>query len=88
MEKTYVADAHAEPRAPLSQVLEKKYLRGRGRYGSSPHPKVNTVHLVLQEREKPLIQSVHQPWLDRKSIQLEQVYEIKRSQRPIKPIHC
>ncbi|KAJ3367661.1 hypothetical protein HDU91_001228 [Kappamyces sp. JEL0680] len=45
------ADAYIkESSHGLSQKFIKKYVRGRGRYGATPHPKAARLEIVLQER--------------------------------------
>ncbi len=70
---------------------------GRGRYGSTPHPKICRLEFYLQEREKPFdlrendpLEWVRQRLRDsrRKYVDLsEKVYEEKRRSRPIKPVY-
>ncbi|KAJ3157460.1 Rab geranylgeranyltransferase [Geranomyces michiganensis] len=52
--KTYIADAYVKQNAAILQTyLVKRYLRGRGRYGATPHPVSTLLELTLQERDKP-----------------------------------
>ena len=47
--------------AVLSNGWSKRYLRGRGRYGATPHPKTALLQFILQEREKPFTKRVADP---------------------------
>jgi pyruvate/oxaloacetate carboxyltransferase len=77
--------------------LTKRYLRGRGRYGATPHPKVATLDLILQEREKPFAVKENDPleWVRAKLRDhkqefvknADQIYAEKRAKRPIKPVY-
>ncbi|KAJ3203970.1 hypothetical protein HDU67_009847 [Dinochytrium kinnereticum] len=97
--KTYIADAFVQKNgAVLSQELQKRYLRGRGRYGATPHAKTALVELTLQERERPFPKREGDPleWIRRRlRLRLgevvegpEEVYEGVRRRRVVKTVHC
>lgn len=53
LSNTYIAEAYVKESAHgLSQRFQSKYLRGRGRYGATPHPKTARLEIILQERTK------------------------------------
>ncbi|TPX58054.1 hypothetical protein PhCBS80983_g03406 [Powellomyces hirtus] len=99
LNKTYVADAYVKKNAAILQnYLVKRYLRGRGRYGSTPHPVSTLLELTLQERDKPFQVRENDPleWLrDRLrerqkpfAKSAEQVYEEVRTRRKVKEVFC
>lgn len=69
LEKTYIGISQANPADAyiknsshgLSQKFVKKYLRGRGRYGATPHPKTARLEVILQEREKRFVMREQDP---------------------------
>ena len=75
----------------------KSYIRGRGRYGATPHPRSALITLLIQERDKPFASKVQDPMEKLKQeLRLKQIpwvrdpeslYEYKRSQRPLKQIY-
>ncbi|KAJ3185003.1 hypothetical protein HDU87_002569 [Geranomyces variabilis] len=97
--KTYVADAYVKQNAAILQTyLVKRYLRGRGRYGATPHPVSTLLELTLQERVKPFAARESDPleWVrDRLRERqkpfaktAEEVYTDVRSRRKVKEVHC
>ncbi|KND01241.1 uncharacterized protein SPPG_04332 [Spizellomyces punctatus DAOM BR117] len=99
LKKTFVADAYVKENAAILQSqLVKRYLRGRGRYGATPHPVTALLEITLQEREKPFSIRDSDPleWLrerlrDRQRPfvkSAEEVYNDVRSKRPIKQVFC
>lgn len=78
--------------------MVKRYLRGRGRYGATPHPITTLLEITLQERDKPFAMRTKDPleWVrDRlrerqkpfvKSA--EELYIETRKKRPIKEVYC
>jgi hypothetical protein len=83
--------------AVLSKSLQKRYIRGRGRYGSTPHAKTCLLELTLQERDKPFDRKLQDPleWIrarlrDRMrpwTKSPEEIYETIKSKRSTKVIH-
>eukprot|EP00842_Homolaphlyctis_polyrhiza_P000022 jgi/Hompol1/101/HPOL_004067-RA len=99
LKNTYVAEAFVrQNKAIVSEQLMQKYLRGRGRYGSTPHIKSALLEVVLQERNRPFDIRLNDPleWIRvrlRKRYEgvvddAETVYLKRRQERPIKPIYC
>ncbi len=93
-----LAHASAEKEAAAyAKILLKEYIKGRGRYGSTPHPLTTTVHFVFQERDKLLESRARDPleWLRSKlrntqaqyTKNAESVYEEMRSKRPVKQVY-
>lgn len=86
LKSTYIADAYSRKDALLSNGL-KKYIKGRGRYGSTPQFVSTTVRLVLQERTKGFARRMQDP--------LEPLREKIRSRsapsepavHPVKPVY-
>jgi hypothetical protein len=98
LSKTYIADAYVkDSKTGVSTRFIKKYLRGRGRYGATPHPKFARLEFVLQQREKGFAVRENDPleWVrtrlrERRSEftkNAEEVYQEYRVKRPIKPIY-
>ncbi|KAI8928801.1 hypothetical protein BC831DRAFT_446628 [Entophlyctis helioformis] len=98
LKRTYIAEAFArENKAILSKELVRKYLRGRGRYGATPHIKSALLEVTLQERDKPFAVRENDPleWVRvRMRNRLagyipdaESVYTKKRTARPVKPVY-
>ncbi|KAJ3059968.1 hypothetical protein HK102_009734, partial [Quaeritorhiza haematococci] len=98
LSKTYIADVYVHKSAILPRLLVKKYLRGRGRYGATPHPKTCLLHVTLQERTKPFVKRERDPleWIRERLREAQrphckapdQVYEELRIKRPIKAVYC
>ncbi|KAJ3189220.1 hypothetical protein HDU85_002845 [Gaertneriomyces sp. JEL0708] len=98
LSKTYVADAYVKDSAILQMQMVKMYLRGRGRYGATPHPKSALLEITLQEREKPFAVRENDPleWVREKlrdkqrqfTKSAEEVYAQTRSKRPVKEVYC
>nr|KAJ3418158.1 hypothetical protein HK105_000272 [Polyrhizophydium stewartii] len=97
LKRTYVAEAITRKnKAIVSEQLMKKYLRGRGRYGATPHIKSALIEVVLQERGKPFAVRLNDPleWIRVRLRQryagivpdAETVYEKMRTKRPVKPV--
>jgi hypothetical protein len=73
-------------------------LRGRGRYGATPHPKTAKLEITFQERERGFSIRDADPleWIrsrlrDRKrdiTPTATEIYATKREKRPIKEIFC
>ncbi|KAI9363995.1 hypothetical protein DFJ73DRAFT_810558 [Zopfochytrium polystomum] len=62
LSKTYVADCFVERNgAVLSQEFVRRFIRGRGRYGATPHPVSSLVEVTLQERERPFDRRLADP---------------------------
>lgn len=54
LSKTFIADVYVKQNAAyFSDLFKKRYLRGRARYGSSPHAKTCLLRFTLQERDGP-----------------------------------
>jgi ribosomal protein L22 len=98
LSKTYIADAYVKNTSTgISQQFIKKFLRGRGRYGATPHAKISRLEFILQEREKPFAVRVNDPleWVRvrlrerRKEFTktAEEIYQEYRERKPIKPIY-
>ncbi|KAJ3407888.1 hypothetical protein HDU80_007518 [Chytriomyces hyalinus] len=104
LEKTYVADAFIKPNgAILSTQFRKRFLKGRGRYGSTQHAITAMLELTLQEREKPFARKVADPleWVrarlrarvgDMKkgdaSLKVQDVFERVSSKKVVKEVFC
>ncbi|KAI9204882.1 uncharacterized protein BJ171DRAFT_503945 [Polychytrium aggregatum] len=98
LNKTYIAEAYVKPEAVLSEKLTKNFIRGRGRYGSTPHIVSSILQLTLQEREKPFkkrlddpLEFIRERLRERQQayiVDAEQVYQTVRAKRPIKPVYC
>ncbi|KAI8821240.1 hypothetical protein BJ741DRAFT_715630 [Chytriomyces cf. hyalinus JEL632] len=104
LEKTYVADAFIKPNgAVLSTQFRKRFLKGRGRYGSTQHAITAMLELTLQEREKPFARKVADPleWVrarlrarvgDMKkgdaSLKVQDVFERVSSKKVVKEVFC
>ncbi|KAJ3268061.1 hypothetical protein HDV01_003502 [Terramyces sp. JEL0728] len=99
LKRTFIADAYVKnTKHGLQTRFVKKYLRGRGRYGATPHPLVCKLEFILQERALGFQKRINDPleWLrsklrDRKretTETAEQLYQQKRNKRPIKPVYC
>ncbi|EGF83636.1 hypothetical protein BATDEDRAFT_86037 [Batrachochytrium dendrobatidis JAM81] len=81
----------------LSKEIKQKFLRGRGRYGATPHIKTALLKIVLQEREKPFdvrhndplewircrLRKVHKEFTP----SAEELYTKIRKECPVKPIY-
>ncbi len=75
-------------------------MRGRGRYGATPHPKTARLEIVLQERqnggfkkrtEEDPLEWIRMRLRNRKKDHVstaEEIYREKRLVRPIKPIYA
>ncbi|KAH6565850.1 hypothetical protein BASA50_000071 [Batrachochytrium salamandrivorans] len=98
LNRTYICDILSKENAAiLSDGLKKKFLRGRGRYGSTPHIKSALLKFVLQERDRPFQTRLDDPleWIRvrlRKRYaeftpNAEAVYARCRTERPVKPVH-
>ncbi|KAJ1567086.1 hypothetical protein HK096_011022 [Nowakowskiella sp. JEL0078] len=97
LNKTYIADVYAFREAIASKVFIKAYVRGRGRYGSTPHPITSMLSFILQEREEPFKKRVNDPleWIRDRLRQrqtefeksADEIYIEKRQKRPIKVIY-
>ena len=84
--------------AVLSTNMQKRYIKGRGRYGATPHVNASLVKLILQERDKPFLMRESDPleWVRERLRQrqepwvknVDEVYEKARANRPIKAVHC
>jgi hypothetical protein len=97
LQKTFIADAYVKNGTGLSKRFVKKYLKGRGRYGSTPHPKTAKIQIIFQQREKEFQKRLEDPleWIrkrlrDRKRSTTKtanQIYIEKRQSRPLKVIY-
>ncbi|KAJ3069827.1 hypothetical protein HDU99_002828 [Rhizoclosmatium hyalinum] len=101
LNKTYVADAFVKPDgAVLSTQFKSRFLRGRGRYGSTQHPVTALLEFTLQQRDAPFARREADPleWIrkrlrDRvaggavKDVEAE-VYSKVAARRVVKEIHC
>jgi hypothetical protein len=98
LSKTYIADAYVkESKTGISEQFTKKYLRGRGRYGATPHPKFARLELIFQQREQGFAARENDPleWVRVRMRQRKknstktalELYEEKRQKRIIKPIY-
>ena len=56
----FLADVYVKQGANLSSRM-MTYIKGRGRYGPTPHPKLATLELILQERNEPFSIRVNDP---------------------------
>ncbi|KAJ3005255.1 UNVERIFIED_CONTAM: hypothetical protein HDU68_004682 [Siphonaria sp. JEL0065] len=101
LNKTYVADAYIKDNgAILSQQFTKRFLRGRGRYGSTQHAITGLLEITLQEREAPFARRVADPleWVRKRLrdrvaggavVDVEkEVYSQVVKNRVVKEIHC
>ncbi|KAJ3005143.1 hypothetical protein HKX48_000846, partial [Thoreauomyces humboldtii] len=95
--RTYIADAYVKKNAAILQShLVKRYLRGRGRYGATPHPVSTLLELTLQERDAPFPVRENDPleWVRDRLRQrqkpfvktAEEIYTEKRERRKVKEI--
>ncbi|KAJ3412785.1 hypothetical protein HDV05_000252 [Chytridiales sp. JEL 0842] len=95
LSKTYIADGYVKKNAAvLSKPLQKRYIRGRGRYGATPHPKTCLLELTLQERNKPFDRKLADPleWIRARlrdrlrpfTKSPDEVYEAVKTKRPPK----
>ena len=95
----YTADAYIKKdEGSLSNVMIKKYLKGRGRYGATPHAKVALFSVVLQERSRPFDFRLADPLEPIKArLRARQVpftktatelYQQSRIRRPVKALFC
>ncbi|ORY37049.1 hypothetical protein BCR33DRAFT_721690 [Rhizoclosmatium globosum] len=89
LNKTYVADAFVKPDgAVLSAQFKSRFLRGRGRYGSTQHPRCS-----LCSREADPLEWIRKRLRDRvaggavKDVEAE-VYSKVAARRVVKEIHC
>ncbi|KAK5665212.1 hypothetical protein QVD99_008057 [Batrachochytrium dendrobatidis] len=94
LEKTYIGK---DGEVILSKEIKQKFLRGRGRYGATPHIKTALLKIVLQEREKPFdvrhndplewircrLRKVHKEFTP----SAEELYTKIRKECPVKPIY-
>ena len=97
LDSTYIADVYANPKGSIFSKTMKKYIKGRGRYGSTPTPISTSLEIILQERKTPFkafendplerlkdkLREKQRPWV--KSV--HEIYKEKRSIRPIKQIY-
>ncbi|KAJ3097002.1 hypothetical protein HDU97_005338 [Phlyctochytrium planicorne] len=86
LEKTFVADAFVKKNgAILCQEMKARYLRGRGRFGATPHAKTALLEFVLQEREKGFRRKESDPleWIRRRlrSLQLKDVVAVDADEK-------
>lgn len=99
LEKTFIADAYVlNTSNGLSKRFVKKYLKGRGRYGSTPHAKVAKLQIILQERDKPFQARSADPleWIrarlrERKRDFVptaDEIYTQSRIKRPVKVVYA
>jgi hypothetical protein len=99
LEKTYIADAYVlNTSNGLAKKFVKKYLKGRGRYGSTPHAKVAKLQIILQERDKPFQARSADPleWIrarlrERKRSHVQtadEIYTLARIKRPVKVVYA
>jgi hypothetical protein len=52
LKKCYIAEAYVHASSHgLSRRFVEKYLRGRGRYGATPHVKTARLEILIQQRE-------------------------------------
>ncbi|KAI8826841.1 uncharacterized protein EV422DRAFT_511621 [Fimicolochytrium jonesii] len=97
--RTYIADAYVKKNGAILQTqLLKKYLRGRGRYGATPHPITTLLEITLQERDTPFkaVQKDPLEWVRERLRQrqvlfaksAEEVYREVRGRRRIKEVYC
>lgn len=62
LSKTYIAEAFVKNSSHgLSKLFVKKYLKGRGRYGSTPHPKTALLEFTFQQRKKQFKSKLDDP---------------------------
>ncbi|RKO99058.1 hypothetical protein CXG81DRAFT_20815 [Caulochytrium protostelioides] len=98
LDKTYIADveATANDLSGVYPAFAKAYIRGRGRYGATPHPKSTHLTFVFQQREKPF-ESRETDVLEWARSQLrqakrdhaptpQQLYAVEQAQRIVKPV--
>ncbi|KAJ3353224.1 Nucleoside diphosphate kinase A [Entophlyctis luteolus] len=99
LDRTFVADAFVKKDgAILSSQFTKRYLRGRGRYGSTQHPVTALVEVTLQERDTPFERREADPleWVrkrlrDRFDVPgetVESVYRRIAARKVVKEVHC
>lgn len=106
LKKTYIgkdkciilAESIAKDGGKVSQQLKSRYLRGRGRYGSTMFPEISTVDIILQERSQPFRMKSEDPleWVRDKLRDsqrnfvndAEQVYALRRKARPVKTVYA
>lgn len=95
---TKLADAYIkETKSGLSDRFVKKYLKGRGRYGATSLAKTAKLEMIFQERETGFKSRESDPleWVRNRLRErrkeyvksAEELYEAKRTTRPIKPVY-
>jgi hypothetical protein len=99
LNKTYIAHSRINKSTDgFSKTMLNEYIKGRGRYGATPHPITTTLNIVIQERDKPFEFRVNDPleWLRVRLRQTQtphcpnalQVYDKLRTSRPLKAVYC
>ncbi|KAI9101938.1 hypothetical protein DFS34DRAFT_612052 [Phlyctochytrium arcticum] len=99
LSKTYIADVYVKQNAAIIQTqLEKKFIKGRGRYGATPHPVTTLWEITLQERDKPFAKVERDPleWIrvrlrerQKPYVQTaEDIYSEIRDKRVVKEVFC
>ena len=74
LEKTFVAHAYCSARSNLQQRF-LKMCKGRGRYGSTPHPLTSQIEWIFQQREQGFKKRLQDP--------LEHIRQQLRSKIPV-----
>ncbi|TPX34737.1 hypothetical protein SmJEL517_g02712 [Synchytrium microbalum] len=96
---TYVAHCMlSQTNEHLSQTHMRKYVKGRGRYGSTPHPLVTCLDFTFQERSSGFQTRKNDPleWIRLRlrnqqkpyTKTAQEYYEEKRAVRKVKPLYC
>ncbi len=81
-----------------SENLLKKYIKGRGVYGGTPHPLTTLVKTVVQERNVPFAFRQNDPleWIRDRLRQSQvnycstpqSIYQQLKKSRSVKPLYC
>ncbi|KAI8812278.1 hypothetical protein BJ742DRAFT_768357 [Cladochytrium replicatum] len=98
LSKTYIADVYTESGAVISRYFQRRFIRGRGRYGATPQYVSATLAFTLQERDRPFRVRTSDPleWIREKLRErqrewtptVDEIYAEERSVKKIKPIYC
>ncbi|TPX47425.1 hypothetical protein SeLEV6574_g02691 [Synchytrium endobioticum] len=94
---TYVAHVVlSSSGAWLGAAHAETYVKGRGRYGATPHPLITNMEVVYQQRAAPFASRVADAseWIRErlrrqvKGPSAEELYVAMRDKRPVKSVYC